>query len=132
MDETALRETLHKLEDATRIPDAGTTHSTVTDEHGFVTISYGSQAEVRVDRALCPEPDRRDQLERAIAAAVDALVTEREANQRALGEELGRVVREGAQADLAEPMAAFEERIAGVKEQLQSRLARIERRRTRN
>lgn len=132
MDENDLREALKKLDSASQSVEAAPIEpTTVSDPHQFVTIAFGANAEVRIDRALCPEPDRRDQLERAMALAIESLVKERESTQRALGEEIGRAVREGAQADLAEPMAAFEERTAGVKEQLQTRLARIERRKAR-
>ena len=105
---------------------------TVTDPSGYVTIvADGASAQVSVNRALAPDPDRRGDLESAASAAVSALLEQIARDQIALGHGIGDALGHHAAAEMAEPQAALDDQVRRLKERMQAASDRAARRRDR-
>lgn len=128
MTDADMHEMLERLETARR---AAEQPIEATDDDRLVVLNYAESATVTISRSLCPDPEVRSRIELAVGGAVDALITGREQEQRAVADQLGSAMSRRISDEMRAPMAEFDGRVDELKQRIRASTERAERRRNR-
>lgn len=128
MTDADMHEMLERLETARR---AAEQPIEATDDDRLVVLNYDESATVTISRSLCPDPEARSRIELAVGGAVDALITGREQEQRAVADQLGSAMSRRISDEMRAPMAEFDGRVDELKQRIRASTERAERRRNR-
>lgn len=128
MTDADMHEMLERLETARR---AAEQPIEATDDDRLVVLNYDESATVTISRSLCPDPEVRSRIELAVGGAVDALITGREQEQRAVADQLGSAMSRRISDEMRAPMAEFDGRVDELKQRIRASTERAERRRNR-